>query len=94
MNEQAIIAVARAYVEALENLAKVRAAIRVNGGSTDPRAIVAYGQEKTIWSCFASDLVNARSARKRTLTRLKRAVERCRPLPGQKVLFELPLNGH
>ena len=91
MSEQAIIAAARAYVEALENLAKVRANIRHNGGSTDPRAIVAYGQDKTIWACFADDMVKARAARKRTLTRLKRAVERCRPLPGQKVFFEVPL---
>lgn len=86
--EQAIVAAARAYVEALENLAEVR---KQRGGHWEWREYCARGQEKCMAVRYDDQIKEARAARKRTLSRLRRAVDGLRPLPGQKVLFDFPI---
>jgi len=83
--EQAIVAAARAYVEALENIA----AVRKQRGYCDIKDFQVRGQSRGFRIRVDREMRAARAARIRTLRRLRRAVERLRPLPGQKVMFEL-----
>jgi hypothetical protein len=84
--EQAIVAAARAYVEALENLAEVRK----QRGYVDNKIFESNRGETSFRFRVDREMQAARAARKRTLSRLRRSVDGLRPLPGQKVLFEFP----
>jgi hypothetical protein len=85
--EQAIVAAAKAYVEALEHLAEVRK----QRGYCDIKDFQVMGQSRGFRVRVDREMRQARAARKRTLSRLRRAVDQCRPLPGQKVLFQFPV---